>query len=93
MNEGFHKILENYLNEFNGFSIEGDIPITEEFLNELIEVYLKDNTPQSEVVPKTPASTEPGFDISKILNVLDKKELKIELREKVAYLKFKIKKY
>lgn len=87
------RILENNLNELKGLSIEGEIPFTEEFLNELIGIFLENNSPHSATGTKTPASSEAGLDISQILNALDKKELKIELKEKLAVLKINAKKF
>lgn len=87
------RILENNLNELKGLSIEGEIPFTEEFLNELIGIFLENSSMPSAAGIQAPASSEAKPDISKILNSLDKKELKIELKEKLAVLKINAKKF
>ncbi len=88
-----NRILENNLNELKGLSIEGEIPFTEEFLNELIGIFLENNSSQPTDGIKAPASSGAGLDISQILNALDKKELRIELKEKLAVLKINAKKF
>lgn len=88
-----NRILENNLSELKGLSIEGEIPFTEEFLNELIGIFLENNSPQSTTGIKAPSSSGEGLDISQILNALDKKELRIELKEKLAVLKINAKKF
>jgi hypothetical protein len=96
-----HRILENNLNELKGLSIEGEIPLTEDILNELIGLFKDSMTTQpeshSETEPFTvsPSSSSSGdsVDISKIYNALDEKELKVELREKLAVLKISAKKF
>jgi hypothetical protein len=88
-----NRILENNLNELKGLSIEGEIPFTEEFLNELIGIYIQNNSPQSSAGINSPSSSGAGLDISQIINALDKKELRIELKEKLAVLKINAKKF
>ncbi len=88
-----NRILENNLSELKGLSVEGEIPLNEDFLNEMIQLYLENNsftnTQASSVSP--PADT--AIDFKRILNSLDKKEIKIELNEKTALLKISAKKY
>jgi hypothetical protein len=87
------RILENNLNELKGLSIEGEIPFTEEFLNELVGIFLASGSPAKTTFQPPAPSTGAGIDFSQILNKLDKKELKIELKEKLAVLKISVKKF
>jgi hypothetical protein len=88
-----HRILENNLDELKGLSIEGEIPLTEEFLNDLIGLYLADNTQANTNSQQASSSFKEGIDFSQILNSLDTKELKIELKEKIAIIKINAKKF
>ncbi len=88
-----HRILENNLSELKGLSVEGEIPITEEFLNDLIQVFMKSNSQQNAVVQKSSTSSAEGIDFNQILNALDEKDLKIELKEKLAVIKINAKKF
>lgn len=88
-----HRILENNLDELKGLSIEGEIPVTEEFLNELIRLYLADNTQNESTIQQPSSSYKEGIDIHQILNSLDTKELKIELKEKSLIVKVNAKKF
>jgi hypothetical protein len=96
-----HRILDNNLEDLKGLSIEGEIPLTEDILNELIGLFKESMATQpkshSETEPFTvsPSSSSSGesVDFSKIYHALDKKELKIELKEKLAVLKISAKKF
>ena len=37
------RLLNNNLNDLKGLSVEGEIPFTEEFLNELIQLFLENS--------------------------------------------------
>ncbi len=88
-----NRIFENNLDELKGLSIEGEIPVTEKFLNELITLYLAGNS-QVETTDKQPSSLlSAGIDLNQVLSSLDKKELKVELKEKVAIIKINAKKF
>jgi hypothetical protein len=87
------RIIGNNLDELKGLSIEGEIPVKEEFLNELLKLYLAGNSQPKSAAPQSSSSYAAGIDFSRILNSLDQKELTIELKEKVAVLKISAKKF
>ncbi len=88
-----NRILENNLNELKGLSIEGEIPFTEDFLNELIGVFFESSSHKTTPEMKSSPSPAEGIDFSRIINGLDTKEVKIELKDKLAVLKINAKKF
>lgn len=88
-----NRIIENNLIELKGLSIEGEIPITEEFLNDLIGVFMESSSSQTTGEERSLQSSAGSINFSQIINALDKKELKIELKEKLAVLKINAKKF
>jgi len=95
MNPIIRRITENRLNDFKGLSIEGEIPISEEMLNEVLQLFLhQKKKPQKTGKPASPSSSgEDSPDISQILDSLDENDVKIELKEKQAVLKVTARKY
>ena len=68
-----NRILKNNLKEFRGLSVEGEIPVTEEFLNELIQLYLENSSTVSTSPGQNTSSTSSGIDIMQILDSLHRK--------------------
>jgi hypothetical protein len=95
MNAIINRITDNNLQELKGLSIEGEIPVSEEFLNDLIKSFME--TTPSKPAPKAPSQSQEtaagGIDFTKIMSSLDKKEVSISLKEKQAILKISIKKF
>ena len=102
MNAIVHRITESNLSDFKGLSVEGNIPISEEILNDMIRMFMEDmqkpkapkQQPAEEPAPKPESSSqEESIDIDKILKALDEKDVKIELKEKQAVIKVTVRKY
>lgn len=102
MNAILHRITESNLSDFKGLSVEGNIPISEEMLNDMIRMFMEDmqkpknekQQPAEESTTKAePSSKKDSIDIDKILNALDEKDVKIELKEKQAVIKVTVRKY
>jgi hypothetical protein len=90
-----NKITENNLQELKGLSIEGEIPVSEEFLNGLIKSFMESAPSKSAPQPSFQSQDKAagGIDFSKIMSSLDKKEIYVSLKEKQAILKISIKKF
>lgn len=88
-----NRILENNLSELKGLSIEGEIPVTEDFLNQLIDAFMESSSQPTAGTIKSSPSMTGGINFSQILNALDKKEFRIELKEKLAVIKISAKKF
>lgn len=88
-----NRILKNNLNELRGLTIEGEIPVKEELLNELIQVYLESSGNSPDTLSASTSSKATGIDFMQILESLDKKEVKIELKEKIAVIKISARKF
>lgn len=88
-----HRLLNSNLNELKGLRIEGEIPVTEDFLNDLIRIYLEYNHTPPEEGNMDKGGGLSDIDIRALINGLDKKELKVELKEKAAMLKVSARKY
>jgi len=95
MNPIIRRITENRLNDFKGLSIEGEIPVSEEMLNELLQLFLlQKKKPKKTGEPSSSsASSENSVDFSQIFDSLDENDVKIELKEKQAVLKVTARKY
>lgn len=95
MNPIIRRITENRLSDFKGLSIEGEIPVSEEMLNEVLELFLhqKKKPKKTDESSSSSSSGEDSVDISQIFESLDENEVKIELKEKQAVLKVTARKY
>ncbi|HKL31612.1 MAG TPA: hypothetical protein VJ919_03710 [Tangfeifania sp.] len=95
MNPIIRRITENRLNDFKGLSIEGEIPISEEMVNEVLQLFLhQKKKPQKTGEPEASSSSgENSPDIGQILDSLDENDIKIEFKEKKAVLKVTVRKY
>jgi len=95
MNPIIRRITENRLNDFKGLSIEGEIPVSEEMLNELLQLFLlqKKKPKKTGESSSSSASSENSVDFSQIFDSLDENDVKIELKEKQAVLKVTARKY
>ena len=94
MNAIISKILENDLQEMKGLSVTGEIPVSEDFLNEAIRLFignLATGHSTHEPAANHKEATE-DIDFTRIIHSLDKKEVTISLREKQAIIRFNIKK-
>jgi hypothetical protein len=90
-----NKITDNNLQEMKGLSIEGEIPVTEEFLNSLIKSFMEAAPSKSAPQPSVQSHEKAAgsIDFAKIMSSLDKKEISVSLKEKQAILKISIKKF
>ncbi len=90
-----NKITDNNLQEMKGLTIEGEIPVSEEFLNGLIKSFMEAAPTKSDPPPSIQPQEKStgGIDFAKILSSLDKKEISVSLKEKQAILKISIKKF
>ena len=86
------RLLQNGLEDLKGLWVEGEIPVSQDILNDLIKNFLENNTPAENDSAGNKKTTGNGFDIGKMLTSLDVKEIKIELKEKVAVIKVNIRK-
>jgi hypothetical protein len=90
-----NKITDNNLQELKGLSVEGVIPVSEEFLNDLIKSFMEaapsKSAPQASFQSQDKSAG--GIDFAKIMSSLDKKEVSVSLKEKQAILKISIKKF
>ena len=95
MNPIIRRITENRLNDFKGLSIEGEIPVSEEMLNEVLQLFLhqKKKPKKTDESSSTSGSSENSADFSQIFDSLDENDVKIELKEKQAVLKIAVRKY
>ena len=102
MNAILHRITESKLSDFKGLSVEGNIPVSEEILNDMIRMFMEDiqkpkakkEKPAEEPAPKSgPSTSEELLDFNKLLSALDEKDVKIELKEKQAVIKVTVRKY
>jgi len=95
MNPIIRRITKNRLNDLKGLSIEGEIPVSEEMLNEVLQLFLhQKKKPQKTGEPEASSSSgEDSPDIGQILGSLDENIVKIELKEKQAVLKVTVRKY
>jgi hypothetical protein len=95
MNPIIRRITENRLNDFKGLSIEGEIPVSEEMVNEVLQLFLhqKKKPKKTGESSSSSASSEDSVDFSQIFDSLDENNVKIELREKQAVLKIAVRKY
>ena len=98
MNPIIRRITENRLNDFKGLSIEGEIPISEEMVNEVLQLFLHQKkapkkTEKTEQSSSSSSSGNDSPDIGQILDSLDENDVKIELKEKQAVLKVTVRKY
>jgi hypothetical protein len=102
MNAIVHRITESNLSDFKGLSVEGNIPVSEEILNDMIRMFMEDvqkpkaekEKPAEESKPQSgPGTSGESLDINKLLNALDEKDVKIELKEKQAVIKVTVRKY
>ncbi len=94
MNAILHRITESNLSDFKGLAVEGEIPVSEEILNELIQMVME-KMKSSPAPAEKPSAPSPGqsIDFGKILNSLDEKDVKISFKEKLAILKITARKY
>lgn len=94
MNPIIRRITKNRLNDFKGLAIEGEIPVSEEMLNELIQLLMGKTEKSSPDNQASNSSMEKEhLDFSEIINMLDEKEVKIGLKDKKAILKIAARKY
>lgn len=87
------RILKNNLSELRGLMIEGEIPVTEEFINELLQVYLSKSVKVSDTSSESSPSKVNGINFMQIIDGLDKKDIKMELKEKAAVFKISVRKF
>ncbi len=90
-----HRINESNLSDFKGLAIEGEIPVSEDILNDMIQMVMKKmQSSQSSPTEKASApSSGESIDFGKILSSLDEKDVKISFKEKFAILKLTARKY
>ena len=98
MNPIIQRITENRLSDFKGLSIEGEIPISEEMVNDVLQLFLHQKkapkkTEKTEQSSSSASSDNDSPDIGQILESLDENDVKIELKEKQAVLKIAVRKY
>jgi hypothetical protein len=95
MNPIIQRITENRLNDFKGLSIEGEIPVSEEMVNEVLQLFLhqKKKPKKTDESSSSSASSEDSADFSQIFDSLDENDVKIEFKEKKAVLKVTVRKY
>lgn len=94
MNKIIERITGNRLKDFSGLSIEGELPVSEEMINNVIQLCMGEiekSSPDQEV--SVSSTNENQTTISKIISMLDVKDVKIGLKEKKAVLKLDIRKY
>ena len=99
MNAIIEKLTESKLSELKGLSVEGEISVPEEMLNDLIQLYMKSmheeksfqENPEPEIHYASSAS--PGLDVGKLLASIDEKDVKIHFHEKHAVIKLVARKY
>jgi hypothetical protein len=94
MNALIQRILQNNLTELKGLSIEGEIPVSEDFLNDLIKFYISNMSKPGKDLPPTHELHDEGpiLHLEKLINNLDKKDITLSLKEKQALIKISIKK-
>lgn len=94
MNDIAKRLTDNRLKDFSGLSIEGELPVSEALINDVLQLFMgnKDNSSQVNQTPDSSAK-ESQTDFSEIMNMLDVKEVKIGLKEKKAVLKIEVRKY
>ena len=98
MNPIIRRITENRLNDFKGLSIEGEIPISEEMVNDVLQLFLHqkkapEKTEKTEQSSSSSSSGNDSPDFSQIFDSLDENNVKIEFKEKKAVLKVTVRKY
>ena len=98
MNPIIRRITENRLNDFKGLSIEGEIPISEEMVNDVLQLFLHQKkapkkTGKTEQSSSSASSDNDSPDFSQIFDSLDENDVKIEFKEKKAVLKVTVRKY
>lgn len=105
MNAIVHRIIESRLSDFKGLAVEGEIPVSEQIINDMIRIFIEDmnaagdkpkteNTATRESKTAESSSEDKGsIDINKIMSALDEKNLSIELKEKQLVIKINARKY
>lgn len=105
MNAIVHRIVESKLSDFKGLAIEGEIPVSEQIINDMIRLFIEDmNAAAEKTKPEnagtaekkeaeTSSTDEEGIDINKLMSALDEKNLSIELKEKQLVIKVNARKY
>jgi len=94
MNKIMERITGNRLKDFSGLSIEGELPVSEEMINEVLQLFMGkmgNSSPENE--PSASSTEKEHLDFSEIINMLDVKDVKIGLKEKKAVLKLDLRKY
>lgn len=94
MNKIIKRITDNRLKDFSGLSIEGEIPVSEEMINDVLQLFIgneKNNLPEKP--SETSSENTDKIDFSEIIKMLDVKDVKISLKEKKAVLKVEMRKY
>jgi len=98
MNPIIRRITENRLSDFKGLSIEGEIPVSEEMVNDVLQLFLRQKkapkkSKKTEQSASSSSSGNDSPDIGQIFESLDENEVKIEFKEKKAVLKVTARKY
>ncbi|HKI89207.1 MAG TPA: hypothetical protein VKA38_09275 [Draconibacterium sp.] len=94
MNKIMERITANRLKDFSGLSIEGELPVSEEMINEVLRLFMgKMEKSSLDQEASVSSANENQTDFSGIINMLDVKDVKIGLKEKKAVLKLNIRKY
>ncbi len=94
MNKIIERITSNRLKDFSGLSIEGELPVSEEMINDVLQLFMgKFEKPSSVDQASDSSAKREHTDVSEIINMLDVKDVKIGLKEKKAVLKLDIRKY
>ena len=86
MKEILYRIVNGNLNEIKGLSISGNIPLSEDIVNEMLQNYLD-----------TLGASQPGAadsaDFHKVFRSLDERSIYISLSDNTANLEIDIGKY
>ncbi len=94
MNEIMKRITANRLKDFSGLSIKGELPVSEEIINDVIQLIMgKKHQTLPDKQSSTSAAKEYQTDISELIEMLDVKDVKIGFKEKKAVVKLDIRKY
>ena len=86
------RLINNKLEDLKGLSVEGEIPLTEDFINELLQAFLHNKNSGNANLISKPSSAANELNISQLMESLDHKDVKVEFREKVVVLKLNLKK-
>ena len=88
MEELIRYLKDTRLEGLKGLHIEGEVPVSEEQLNELIRQFVQEGSPAE---PSGAAASAPGPSLNELLPYLKFPLLKVKVREGRLVLKFKVK--